>query len=247
MINSKTKNYITNSYFITNYIINNTDDKIIPYFVNYNIPNILSFDNVDINSIDTKIGCIVGYIPQNEDNIKLSYNNGLDIYLKTLSRLNKNNYNLDVNIIGYNCYNKNEDIINKLCEKLLIKCNYYDSHNYNELLKIINQFNILIITDKNIEFNFNLFTCLLLNKIIIVPNTPLYIEFNKQYYNRMNEYNKNIIIYKNNDINSLKNAILNAIELVKENINNNNKEYINKYYNNQLMISNLINAMFNIM
>lgn len=255
LINSNTKNYITNSYFITNYIINNTYNKIIPYNVNYNIPNIIQFNNNEnINNDIIKVGCLVSYIPQNEDNVKLSYNNGLDIYLKTMSRIskysNKNNYNLDVNIIGYNCYNKNEDIINNLCNKLLIKCNYHDSHNYNELLKLINEFNILIITDKNIDFNFNLFTCLLLNKIIIVPNTPLYIEFNKQYYNRMNEYNKNIIIYKNNDINSLKNAILNAIDLLKDNIDKeciDNKEYIDKYYNNELMISNLINAMFNFM
>ena len=66
----------------------------------------------------------------------------------------------------------------------------------------------------------------------------------------MNEYNKNIIIYKNYDINSLKNAILNAIDLLKDNIDKeciDNKEYIDKYYNNELMISNLINAMFNFM
>ena len=251
LINNNTKHYITNSYFISNYIMNNTDNKIIPFNVNYNIPNIniLSNNKNIFNINDIKIGCLVGYLIQNEDNIKNSYNNGLDIYLKTLSRLNKNNYNIDVNILGYNCYNKNENTINKLCNLLNITCNYYDTPNYNELLKLINDFDIIIIPDKNIDFNFNLFTTLLLNKIVIVPNTPLYIEFNKQYYDRMNKYNKNIIIYKNGDINSLKNSILEARELLINNNNNENydyiemKEYINKYYNNQLVISNLINAI----
>lgn len=168
--------------------------------------------------------------------------NGIEIFIKSIKRIYneiKDKYDIKIYTI------KNIEQIEKI-QKLINKLNVnIEIINIDLTYNYLNDVDLMIYPNITNEINLNILPSIYMNKKIIVSNVYEMKEF--IYTSKQREYNLNINIFKNGDIDSLKNVILNCLN----NLDNNDykgKEYIEKYYNNDIFnyqLSKILNLKLN--
>ena len=169
--------------------------------------------------------------------------NGIEIFIKSIKRIYnelKDNYIIKI----YSIKNIEQiDKIQKLINKLNINIEIVNidlSYNY------LNDVDLIIYPNITNEININILPSIYLNKKIIVSNVYEMKEF--IYTSKQRNYQLDINMFKNGDIDSLKNVILNCLNDLNIKDNYNGNEYINKYYNNDIFnyqLSKILNIKLN--
>ena len=169
--------------------------------------------------------------------------NGIEIFIKSIKRIYnelKDNYIIKIYTI------KNIEQIDKI-QKLINKLNInIEIVNIDLSYNYLNDVDLMIYPNITNEININILPSIYLNKKIIVSNVFEMKEF--IYTSKQRNYQLDINMFKNGDIDSLKNVILNCLNDIDKKDNYNGNEYIDKYYNNNIFnyqLSKILNIKLN--